>query len=45
MAGNLPAIRAVQGTVSSLQKIVEIPTGHIGPQGIAMNPPVYLSSI
>ena len=38
MAGNLPAIRAVQGTVSGLWKSVGIPTDHVSPQCIATFP-------
>ena len=35
MAGNLPAVRAVQWTVSGLWKTVEILTGHMKPKYIA----------
>ena len=38
MAGNLPAIRAVQWTVSDLWKSVSIPTSHMIPQCIAAHP-------
>ena len=38
MAGNLPAIRAVQGAVLGLWNFVGIPTSHLSPQCIANYP-------